>query len=63
MTSVELENLIRPGQLKSEAPVALEIRGLLRSGGARLRTASRQVQGQEDPSPADHRVGDTIAAR
>ncbi len=39
MTSAELENLVRVGQLKREPPVAPEIRGLLRSGEARLADA------------------------
>lgn len=39
MTSAELENLVRLGQLKHEPPVASEIRGLLRSGEARLADA------------------------
>jgi hypothetical protein len=36
MTSAELENLVRLGQLKREPAVISEIRGLLRSGEARL---------------------------
>jgi len=36
MTSAELENLVRSGQLKREPAVVSEIRGLLRSGEARL---------------------------
>ena len=36
MTSAELENLVRVGQLKREPPVASEIRGLVQSGEARL---------------------------
>ncbi len=36
MTSAELENLVRVGQLKREPPVASEVRGLVRSGEARL---------------------------
>jgi hypothetical protein len=39
MTSPELENLVRVGQLKREPPVAPEITGLLRSGEARLADA------------------------
>lgn len=39
MTSAELENLVRVGQLKREPPVAPEIEGLLRSGEARLADA------------------------
>jgi len=41
MTSPELENLVRLGQLKHEPPIASEIRGLLRSGEARLADARR----------------------
>ena len=40
MTSPELENLVRVGQLKREPAVASEIRGLLRSGEARLADAT-----------------------
>ena len=36
MTSAELEKLARLGQLEREPPVVSEIRGLLRSGEARL---------------------------
>lgn len=36
MTSAEMENLVRLGQLKREPPAASEIRSLLRSGEARL---------------------------
>jgi len=39
MTSAELENLVRVGQLKREPPVASEIAGLVRSGEARLADA------------------------
>jgi hypothetical protein len=39
MTSPELENLVGRGQLKREPPAASEIRGLLRSGEARLADA------------------------
>jgi hypothetical protein len=42
MTSAELENLVRLGQLKREPPVALEIGGLLRSGEARLTDAANR---------------------
>ncbi len=43
MSSAELENLVRLGQLKREAPVAAEIRGLLRSGEARLTDAANRA--------------------
>jgi len=39
MPSAELENLVRVGQLKREPPVASEIKGLVRSGEARLADA------------------------
>ena len=39
MTSAELENLVRVGQLKREAPASAEIEGLVRSGEARLADA------------------------
>ena len=39
MTSPELDNLVRQGQLKHEPRTASEIRGLLRSGEARLADA------------------------
>jgi hypothetical protein len=42
MTSAELENLVRLGRLKREPPVASEIRGLLRSGEARLADATNR---------------------
>jgi hypothetical protein len=42
MTSPELENLVRQGQLKREPPVASEVRGLLRSGEARLTDAANR---------------------
>ena len=42
MTSAELENLARIGKLKQEPPVASEIRGLLRSGEARLTDAANR---------------------
>jgi len=40
MTSPELENLLRAGQIKRESAVGSEIRGLLRSGEARLADAT-----------------------
>lgn len=40
MTSAELENLVRIGQLKREPPAASEIEGLKRSGDARLADAA-----------------------
>ena len=43
MTSAELENLVRLGQLKREPPVALEIGGLLHSGEARLTDAANRA--------------------
>ena len=43
MTSAELENLVRSGQLKREPPVVSEIRGLLRSGEARLTDAANRA--------------------
>lgn len=43
MTSAELENLVRLGQMKREPPVASEIRGLLRSGEARLTDAANRA--------------------
>ena len=43
MTSAELENLVRQGQLRREPPVALEIGGLLRSGEARLTDAANRT--------------------
>jgi hypothetical protein len=39
MTSPELENLVRIGQLKREPPAPGEVEGLLRSGEARLADA------------------------
>ena len=41
MTSTELENLVRIGQLKLEAPTAGEVEALFRSGEARLVDARR----------------------
>jgi len=43
MTSAELENLVRLGQLKREPPVAFEIGGLLHSGEARLTDAANRA--------------------
>ena len=43
MTSAELENLARLGQLKREPPMVSEIRGLLRSGEARLADAANRA--------------------
>jgi hypothetical protein len=43
MTSAELENLVRLGQLKREPSMVSEIRGLLRSGEARLADAANRV--------------------
>lgn len=43
MTSAELENLVRLGQLKRERPMVSEIRGLLRSGEARLADAANRA--------------------
>lgn len=40
MTSSELENLVKIGQLKREPASAVEIEGLLRSGEARLADAA-----------------------
>jgi hypothetical protein len=42
MTSSELENLVRVGQLKREPPSETEIAGLLRSGEARLADAEKR---------------------
>jgi hypothetical protein len=42
MTSTELENLVRIGQLKREPSSAAEIKGLRRSGEARLADASKK---------------------
>jgi hypothetical protein len=39
-TSAELENLVKVGQLKHEAPIASELRALRRSGEARLADAA-----------------------
>jgi hypothetical protein len=41
MTSLELENLVQTGKLKREPPAAGEIKGLRRSGEARLADAQR----------------------
>lgn len=41
MTRRELDNLVRIGQLKSEAPAKAELEGLLRSGSRRLADAER----------------------
>jgi hypothetical protein len=41
MTSPELENLVRTGKLKREAPAAGEVEGLRRSGEARLADAPK----------------------
>ena len=41
MTSSELDNLVRIGQLKREAPSESELAGLLRSGEARLADATK----------------------
>ena len=43
MTSAELENLVRLGQLKREPSMVSEIRGLLRSGEARLADAANRA--------------------
>jgi hypothetical protein len=40
MTSPELENLVKIGQLKREPPAAGEVEGLQRSGEARLSDAA-----------------------
>lgn len=40
MTSAELENLVRTGQLKREPPGDAELDGLMRSGEARLTDAA-----------------------
>jgi hypothetical protein len=42
MTSPELENLVRAGQLKREPPARAEIEGLVRSGEARLADAGNR---------------------
>ena len=42
MTSTELENLVRIGQLKREPPAAAEVSGLLLSGEARLADAANR---------------------
>lgn len=42
MTSPELENLVRIGQLKREPPAAGEVDGLRRSGEARLADAGKR---------------------
>jgi len=41
MTKRELDNLVRIGQLKPEAPAKAELEGLLRSGSRRLADAKR----------------------
>src|SRR6185503_5795141 len=43
MTSSELDNLVKIGQLKREAPRAEEIDGLRRSGDARLADAAKRT--------------------
>lgn len=43
MPSPELENLVRAGQLKREAPSAPEFEGLVRSGKARLADAKKKT--------------------
>lgn len=47
MAKKELDNLVRTGLLKSEAPAAAEIEGLIRSGEARLVDADRQENSLE----------------
>ena len=42
MTSPELENLVRIGKLKREAPAAAELAGLMRSGQNRLADADNR---------------------
>lgn len=42
MTSPELENLVRIGKLKREAPATAEIEGLMRSGHIRLADADNR---------------------
>lgn len=41
MSSAELENLVRAGKLKREPPALKELRGLRKSGEARLKDAQR----------------------
>jgi hypothetical protein len=43
----QLDNLVRTGQLKAEAPAPSEIDGLLRSGNARLKDASNATNSLE----------------
>lgn len=43
MTSPELDNLVRNGHLKREAPSAAELDGLVRSGEARLTDAANEA--------------------
>ena len=47
MTSSELDNLVKIGQLKQEAPRAEEIDGLRRSGDARLADAAKRTLAME----------------
>ena len=44
MTSAELENLVRIGQLKREPPAASEVESLTRSGEARLADAANPTE-------------------
>ena len=47
MSSPELDNLVRVGKLKSEAPDQVEFDGLLHSGATRLRDAKNASLGLE----------------
>jgi len=47
MTSPELENLVRIGKLKREAPARSEFEGLVRSGRARLADAANRSLARE----------------
>lgn len=42
MSSIELDNLVGIGQLKTEPPRADELKGLMRSGESRLEDAERE---------------------
>jgi hypothetical protein len=73
MTSPELENLVKIGQLKREPPAAGEIEGLQRSGEARLSDAARpfardakrigQWGGETGTKPSAPATEKTAAAR
>ena len=61
MTSRELENLVRIGTLKLEAPSRRELQGLIHSGEARLADAANEALSDESRFDLAYNAGHALA--